>query len=239
MQQVLVTGATSEIGRAVAVALRKAGYAVSATGRNQAALATLAAEAPGIETLCLDLFDRPAVAGALAGRRVDILINNAGVMPKPGSFDSMDFDAIDQTVEVNLQAVLFLTRLVLPQMRAARSGHLIFTGYSAAHAPGANFAVYAATKAAIAAFATSLRAEVSADEHGVTDWYGPGRDGALQGRSERRGPSGHVRGRRRTATFGRRRGRAGRPAIAAPCRCHPPGHHAHRGPFHLAEMRTK
>lgn len=174
MQQVLVTGATSGIGRAVAVALRKAGYAVSATGRNQAALATLAAEAPGIETLCLDLSDRPAVAGALAGRRVDILINNAGVMPKPGSFDSMDFDAIDQTVEVNLQAVLFLTRLVLPQMRAARSGHLIFTGSSAAHAPGANFAVYAATKAAIAAFATSLRAEVSADGIRVTELV-PGR----------------------------------------------------------------
>jgi NADP-dependent 3-hydroxy acid dehydrogenase YdfG len=174
MQQVLVTGATSGIGRAVAVALQKAGYAVSATGRNQAALATLAAEAPGIETLCLDLSDRPAVAGALASRRVDILINNAGVMPKPGSFDSMDFDAIDQTVEVNLQAVLFLTRLVLPQMRAARSGHLIFTGSSAAHAPGANFAVYAATKAAIAAFATSLRAEVSADGIRVTELV-PGR----------------------------------------------------------------
>ncbi|WP_413873327.1 SDR family oxidoreductase [Albidovulum sp.] len=174
MQQVLVTGATSGIGRAIAVTLRKAGFAVAATGRNQAALAALAAEVPGIETLCLDLSDRTAVAGALAGRRVDILVNNAGVMPKPGSFDSMDVEAIDQTVEVNLRAVLFLTRLVLPQMRAAGAGHLIFTGSSAAHAPGANFAVYAATKAAVAAFATSLRAEVSADGIRVTELV-PGR----------------------------------------------------------------
>lgn len=174
MQQVLVTGATSGIGRAIAVTLLKAGFAVAATGRNRAALEGLAAEAPGIETLCLDLSDRTAVAGALAARRVDILINNAGVMPKPGSFDRMDIEAIDQTVEVNLQAVLFLTRLVLPQMRAAKVGHLIFTGSSAAHAPGANFAVYAATKAAIAAFATSLRAEVSADGIRVTELV-PGR----------------------------------------------------------------
>lgn len=174
MNQVLVTGATSGIGRAIAVTLQKAGFAVTATGRNQAALAELAAEAPGIETLCLDLSDRSAVAAALQDRRTDILINNAGVMPRPGAFDAMDIEAIDQTVEVNLSAVLSLTRLVLPGMRARKSGHLIFTGSSAAHAPGANFAVYAATKAAIAAFAAAVRAEVSAGGIRVTELV-PGR----------------------------------------------------------------
>lgn len=174
MEQVLVTGATSGIGRAIAVTLHKSGYVVTATGRNQRALDELLADAPGIQTLCLDLSDRVAVTAAFAGRRVDVLINNAGVMPKPGAFDSMDFDAIEQTVEVNLKAALWLTRLVLPQMRAARSGHLLFTGSSAAHAPGANFAVYAASKAAIAAFAASLRAEVSSDGIRVTELV-PGR----------------------------------------------------------------
>lgn len=174
MQRVLVTGATSGIGRAIAITLQKAGFAVTATGRNQAALAELTAEAPGIETLSLNLSDRAAVAEALNGRTVDVLINNAGVMPKPGAFDGMDFDAIDQTVEVNLSAVLWLTRLVLPQMRGRKSGHLIFTGSSAAHAPGANFAVYAASKAAIAAFATAVRGEVSADGIRITELV-PGR----------------------------------------------------------------
>lgn len=174
MQRAMVTGATSGIGRAIAITLRQAGYAVLATGRNQAALADLAAEAPGIETLCLDLSDRAALKAALTGVKVDILINNAGVMPKPGPFDTMGFDDIDQTVEVNLQAVLSLTRLILPQMRAAKSGHLVFTGSSAAHAPGANFAVYAATKAAISAFAASVRAEVAADGIRVTELV-PGR----------------------------------------------------------------
>lgn len=174
MNQVLVTGATSGIGRAIAVTLQKTGFSVTATGRNQTALAELASEAPGIETLCLDLSDRAAIEAALKGRRVDILINNAGVMPKPGPFDAMAIEAIDQTVEVNLSAVLSLTHLLIPRMRARKSGHVIFTGSSAAHAPGANFAVYAATKAAIAAFATALRAEVSPDGIRVTELV-PGR----------------------------------------------------------------
>lgn len=174
MSHVLVTGATSGIGRAIAVTLQKAGFAVTATGRNQAALAGLAVEVPGIETLCLNLSDRAAVAEAMAGRQVDVLVANAGVMPKPGAFDGMEMAAIDETVEVNLSAVLFLTHLLLPPMRARKSGHLVFTGSSAAHAPGANFAVYAASKAAIAAFATALRSEVSADGLRVTELV-PGR----------------------------------------------------------------
>ena len=174
MDRVLVTGATSGIGRAIAEALQAAGYAVTATGRNAEALADLRASCPGVETLCLNLSDRAAVAEAMEGRTFEVLLNNAGVMPKPGPFDSMAQDDIDQTVEVNLSAVLSLTQLLIPQMRARKSGHVIFTGSSAAHAPGANFAVYAATKAAIAAFATALRAEVSPDGIRITELV-PGR----------------------------------------------------------------
>lgn len=174
MNQVLVTGATSGIGRAIAEALHGAGYAVTATGRNAAALADLRASSPGIETLRLDLSDRMAVVEAMTGRSFDILVNNAGVMPKPAAFDEMPANEIEQTVDVNLSATLALTRLILPQMRARKSGHIIFTGSSAAHAPGANFAVYAATKAAVAAFATALRAEVSPDGIRVTELV-PGR----------------------------------------------------------------
>lgn len=174
MQRVLVTGATSGIGRAIALGLHGAGYAVTASGRNAGALESLAAAAPGIGTLALDLSDRAATLRALDGLAVDILIANAGVMPRPGAFDAMAPEDIDQTVAVNLSAVLHLARAVLPQMRARKAGHLLFTGSSAAHAPGPNFAVYAATKAAIAAFAAALRAEVSADGIRVTELV-PGR----------------------------------------------------------------
>jgi NADP-dependent 3-hydroxy acid dehydrogenase YdfG len=174
METVLVTGATSGIGRAMAVALHKAGYAVIALGRNAAALADLAEEASGVRTLAVDLADREAVAKALTGQHINILVNNAGVMPKPGTFDVMDPAEIDQTLATNLASVLFLTRLIVPQMRARQTGHVVFTGSSAAHAPGANFAVYAATKAAISAFATGLRGDLGAAGIRVTELV-PGR----------------------------------------------------------------
>ncbi len=174
MKRILVTGATSGIGRAMAVTLHGAGHRVLATGRNRAALDALAAEAPGIEVLALDLSDADALAGSLSGREFDVLVNNAGTMPRPGPFDAMDRAAIDQTLLVNLQSVLWLTRLLVPGMRARGDGHIVFTGSSAAYAPGANFAVYAATKAAVAAFAAALRAELSADGIRVTEIV-PGR----------------------------------------------------------------
>ncbi|MEZ5797644.1 MAG: SDR family oxidoreductase [Paracoccaceae bacterium] len=162
MTQVLVTGATSGIGRAMAETLRAAGYRVLALGRNPDALADLAAG--GVETLALDLAD-PAALEALRGRRVDVLVNNAGIMPKPGPFAEMAGAEIDATLAVNLSAVLHLTQAVLPGMISRGAGHVVFTGSTAAHAPGANFAAYAASKAGIAAFATALRAEMS--PHGI------------------------------------------------------------------------
>jgi NADP-dependent 3-hydroxy acid dehydrogenase YdfG len=174
MKNTLVTGATSGIGRAMALALHREGYGVIAVGRNAMALDALAAQAPGLTTIALDLSDRGAVAAALEGRRIDVLVNNAGTMPKPGPFDAMDQADIDRTLATNLDAVLFLTRLVLAQMRARQSGHVVFTGSTAAHAPGAHFAAYAASKAGVAAFATALRAEVSPQGIRVTELV-PGR----------------------------------------------------------------
>ena len=162
MTEVLVTGATSGIGRAMARTLHAAGYRVVALGRNAKALAELAAE--GIEILALDLADLRALS-ALQGRPIDVLVNNAGIMPKPGPFAEMSAVEIDQTLAVNLASVLHLTQAVVPGMIARGAGHVVFTGSTAAHAPGANFAAYAASKAGIAAFATALRAEIS--PHGI------------------------------------------------------------------------
>ncbi len=122
MEQVLITGATTGIGRAMALTLHARGMAVIALGRRADALADLAAQAPGIETLCCDVTDRAGLAAALSDRRIDVLVNNAGVMPAPGPFDRMDPADIDRTVGVNLTAVLWLTRLIVPEMRARDRG---------------------------------------------------------------------------------------------------------------------
>ncbi len=161
MTTALVTGATSGIGRALAIALAEAGYEVLAVGRSATALSELRAARPGVVPVALDLTDRAAVAAAVADLHVDVLINNAGVMPPVGSFADMAPADIDGAIEVNLSTAIVLTRLVVPQMRSRQSGHVLFTGSSAAHAPSPNFAVYAATKAALSSLAASLRGELS------------------------------------------------------------------------------
>ena len=171
MAQALVTGATSGIGRAISLALHRAGYEVTALGRDRAALDALAAL--GMTALAVDLTDRAGLRAAVAGLTPDILVNNAGMVPPPGDFCDLDEDEIDRAVAVNLTAALALTRAVLPGMRAraqdeARNGapaHVLFTGSIVGHAPFANMALYAATKAAIGGFAQSLRLDLA--PHGI------------------------------------------------------------------------
>lgn len=161
MTTAFITGATSGIGRALALALSEAGYEVYAIGRSKAALEELRSERPGITPIAVDVTDREAVEAVVNDLHIDVLINNAGIMPPLGNFADMKVSDIDVALEVNLSAAILLTRLVVPQMRERQSGHVVFTGSSAAHAAFPNVAVYSATKAAIAGFAAALRADLS------------------------------------------------------------------------------
>jgi 3-hydroxy acid dehydrogenase/malonic semialdehyde reductase len=151
MKTALVTGATGGIGRAIALALRDHGHHVTALGRDPAAIADLARE-PGITARAVDMADRPALRAAVADLVPDVLVTHAGMMPPLVPFDQLD-------------SMLALTRLVLPAMVAKGAGHIFFTGSTAGHAPFANLAVYAATKAAIGGFAQSLRLDLA--PHGL------------------------------------------------------------------------
>jgi len=160
-----ITGATSGIGRAMALALSEAGYDVYAIGRSKNALEELRATRPGITPIAVDVTDREALEAVVSDLHIDVLINNAGVMPPLGNFADMKISDIDTTLEVNLSSAIMLTRLVVPQMRDRGAGHIVFTGSSAGHAAFPNVAVYSATKAAIAGFAAALRADLSS--HGI------------------------------------------------------------------------
>lgn len=168
MGQAIVTGATGGIGRAIALALRDGGYSVLAIGRDRDALDRLGTE-PGIHAVQADVTDAAALAEAVAGTAPDVLVNNAGLMPRMANFCDLDPGEIDRALSVNLRSVLMLTRLVVPGMRARGRGHVFFTGSTAGHAPFQNLAVYCATKAAIAGFAQALRLDLAASRVRVTE----------------------------------------------------------------------
>lgn len=161
MTKAFITGATSGIGRAMAVSLSEAGYDVYAVGRSKVALEELRAAGRNITPIAVDVTDRKAVGEIVADLNIDVLINNAGMMPPLGNFADIEISDIDATLEVNLSAAIMLTRLVVPRMRDRGSGHILFTGSAAAHTAFANIAVYSAAKAAISGFAAALRADLS------------------------------------------------------------------------------
>jgi 3-hydroxy acid dehydrogenase / malonic semialdehyde reductase len=171
MAQALVTGATSGIGKAIALALHTAGHQVVAVGRDIAALDRLAAA--GMTPVTLDLGQTTGLSGkladALSGLAPDVLVNNAGIVAPPGNFCDMDEGDIHRSIATNLTQALLVTRAVAPGMRARGKGHIFFTGSIAAHTPYPNMAVYAATKAALGSFAQSLRLDLSASGVRVTE----------------------------------------------------------------------
>jgi short-subunit dehydrogenase len=160
----LVTGATGGIGRAAALALARSGADVIASGRDQAALRELEANA-NVVTIAADLAQPGAGAqladDALALRgRVDVLVNCAGV-GSYGPFVACDDAILERLVAVNLVAPIELTRAVLPGMLERGSGHVVNVGSIVAHVGRQLEAEYAATKAALTVFSESLRAELA------------------------------------------------------------------------------
>lgn len=168
MDTALVTGATSGVGRAMALRLAQEGYNVLAMGRNAAALDELS-RTPGVMPICVELTDREAVCEALDSTPVDILVNNAGIMPPLSAFQDSEQADIDAAIAVNFSAQVALTRLVVPGMCQRGGGHVFFTGSTAGHAPFPNMAVYCATKAAVGGFAQALRLDVANSGVRVTE----------------------------------------------------------------------
>lgn len=168
MDTALVTGATSGIGRAIALKLAQQGCRVLAMGRKAEALEELAVHA-SITPISADLMDREAVRKAIADTPIDILVNNAGIMPPMEAFQEASQDDIDAAIAVNFSSQVTLTHLLVPGMCLRGHGHVFFTGSTAGHAAFPRMAVYCATKAAIGSFAQALRLDVAACGVHVTE----------------------------------------------------------------------
>jgi len=172
---VIVTGASSGIGYALAERAARAGYDVVAVGRRAERLARLAASIAGatgsVRTLALDLRSpgAPARIVALAREatgRIDVLVNNAGGVAV-GSIAEQSDAALREQVETHVVVPLALTREALPFLRASR-GHVFFIGSGVARVPVTKLGAYPPVKAAVRSAARIARMELRGDGIAVT-----------------------------------------------------------------------
>lgn len=168
----LVTGASGGIGAAVAHALEPS-HRVLLGGRNSADLAALASKLPGTKPWPVDLTDPGALAAAVGEiRELDVLVHCAGVA-ELGTVEAADVSAWRKNFEINVVAVVELTRLLLPALRAAQGTVVLINSGAGLNArPG--WGPYAASKFAVRAFADVLRAEEEPRGVRVTSVF-PGR----------------------------------------------------------------
>lgn len=164
---IAITGAARGIGFATATALVKRGARVVIGDRDvalgESAVATLGNHGP-VSGHPLDVTDAESFATFLdkaradGSGRIDVLINNAGVMPIGPFLDNTD-QAIRSTIEVNLYGVINGCRLVLPEMVARRDGHVINIASLAGMLPTPGLAVYCGSKFAVVGLTAALSDE--------------------------------------------------------------------------------
>jgi 3-hydroxy acid dehydrogenase / malonic semialdehyde reductase len=167
---VLITGASSGIGRACAVAFAQAGARLVLCARRHDRLESLrtALEAThGTQTLTieLDVRDRTAVERALATlpapfADVDVLVNNAGLAAGLAPLQEGDPDDWELMVDTNVKGLLWITRTVVPRMAARGRGHVINIGSIAGRETYPGGAVYCASKAAVDRITAGLRMDL-------------------------------------------------------------------------------
>jgi NADP-dependent 3-hydroxy acid dehydrogenase YdfG len=159
---VLITGCSSGIGHATAERLVADGWNVYATARRPESISDLAAK--GCKTLALDVTDEASMATAVqvvtdAEGAVDVLINNAGYS-QSGAVETVPLDEVRRQFETNVFGLVRMCQLVLPGMRAQRSGRIVNIGSMGGKLTFPGGGVYHATKYAVEAISDALRFEV-------------------------------------------------------------------------------
>ena len=167
----LVTGASSGIGEATALALAEAGAKVAIAARRKDRLQALADRlAPlGAEPLVLDadLLDEHVAQKIVADTeahfgKLDILVNNAGVMYLEPVAEA-DLGRWRRMLELNVLSLIASTQAALAGMKTRRDGHIVNVSSTAGRVANPNAAAYSATKFGVVAFSEALRREVYAD----------------------------------------------------------------------------
>ncbi len=173
MKTALVTGASSGIGRATAVALAEAGINLIICGRRREQLEQLKQELQDkvkVQVLQFDISKKEEVSAALDSlpedfRNIDILVNNAGNAHGLDPIQSGSLDDWEAMIDINIKGLLYVSKAIIPQMVERKAGHIINIGSIAGKEVYPNGNVYSATKHAVDALNKAMRIDLNA--HGI------------------------------------------------------------------------
>ncbi|MCF1750464.1 SDR family NAD(P)-dependent oxidoreductase [Mariniradius sediminis] len=169
----LVTGATSGIGKATAIALARLGYDIIATGRRQDRLSALSDELPQgtrLLTLQFDVRDKEAVFEILGNlpeewKQIDVLINNAGNAHGFDPIQTGSVDDWDAMMDINVKGLLYVSKAIIPGMTQRNRGTIVNIGSIAGKEVYLNGNVYCASKHAVDALTKGMRMDLN--PHGI------------------------------------------------------------------------
>lgn len=172
---VLITGATSGFGKALAITFAANGYRVIITGRRAERLAELQSTLQTtysipVHTLHFDVRDKEATFHAIEQlpaewRSIDVLINNAGLALGRDYFEEANLEDWDTMIDTNVKGLLYVSKAVVPLMIERKQGHIINIGSTAAKEVYEKGNTYCATKYAVNALSQGMRIDLL--RHGI------------------------------------------------------------------------
>lgn len=170
MKTALITGTTAGLGEAMAYRLAKLGYRLIITGRRQERLDEMSHKLKSVYKcevcpLCFDIRDYDACVKAVDSlppgfEKVDVLVNNAGLAAGAAPFDESLLDDFERMIDTNIKGLIYITKLIVPQMIERKQGHIINISSIAGIEVYPNGNVYCATKHAVNALTKGLRLDL-------------------------------------------------------------------------------
>ncbi len=167
---ILITGASSGFGKAIAETFAAAGWNCIITGRREERLKALATELTqqygvNIFTSVFDIQDRNAVFNAIdalpqSWKQIDVLVNNAGLALGRDSFENASLDDWDTMINTNVKGLMYMSKAVLPLFIQQQKGHIINIGSTAAKEVYKEGNGYCATKHAVDAISKAMRIDL-------------------------------------------------------------------------------
>lgn len=175
MKTALITGTTAGLGEAMAYRMAKLAYRLIVTGRRQERLDEMTQKLRSefnceVFPLCFDIRNYNACVEAINSlpedfKKIDILVNNAGLAAGAAPFDESLLDDFERMIDTNIKGLIYITKLIVPQMVERKQGHIINISSIAGIEVYPNGNVYCATKHAVNALTKGMRIDLV--KHGI------------------------------------------------------------------------